>query len=178
MYKSAVVNVNKWIVLYNGICAICQKRLCRKKCQTVSICRRQNADSRFAKRNDVFWQILYLTANAIKCRITICRNTICQNTICRNVVLTTSCNDQQQNNRRMSEGLRVKRAPSDPRPRGRRCSESANCFFFCVICQFGKSWFGKLSATNYVSANRESANCTLANCTSENCYPPLYDYFI
>ena len=51
-----------------GIRAVCQKRLCRKKCRTASKCQRQFADSRFTKKHELtcFRQIAQKTLDVSK----------------------------------------------------------------------------------------------------------------
>ena len=106
-----------------------------------SICRRQFANSRFAKNNNVFWPIFnflcskkmlnhnFLTYDLLKCHF---NNT--------NVFFMTWCNDQQYLNKRTSKGLQAKRAPSDS-PAVRMASfRVSKSWLFLLNCQIVRFW--------------------------------------
>ena len=115
---------------------------------------------KFANRN--FWQITQFFFHAI-CQIAICQKfmtcVICRNVVFNdaNVVFMT-CNDRQYWSKRMSKGLRAKRAPSDS-PAERPVLFSSFCdvfgksLVFCSICQ----------NFHFVSANRDLTHRPSAN---------------
>ena len=92
-----------------------------------------------------------------------------------NIVLRRSPQWQTVLKRRTSVGLQAEQAPSDPRPRGRHCSESANCEF---IVRCAKNMFFLQIVSRQIVGNKfgvgQSVNFHfLANCPLPNRYAPV-----